>query len=112
MAKDYYRYNILDDFEIRVIQANPTHYPTGITGYEAYYIDIQGFWRQLYNPEIANQLKAALEELNGVFDENDKLIQDGLTQILEKKQDELKVKKLEVSEAENIVKSMQETNPD
>ena len=51
MALDYYKYNILDDFEIRLIQANP-QYPTGQTGYEGYYIDLQGFWRQLYNPEL------------------------------------------------------------
>jgi len=28
MAKDYYKYNHLDDFELRVIKHNP-HYPTG-----------------------------------------------------------------------------------
>jgi hypothetical protein len=30
---------------------NPDFYPSGYTGYEHYYIDILGFWRQLYNPE-------------------------------------------------------------
>lgn len=30
---------------------NPDFYPTGITGYEQYYIDLEGFWRQLYNPQ-------------------------------------------------------------
>ena len=30
---------------------NPDFYPTGMTGYEQYYIDMEGFWRQLYNPE-------------------------------------------------------------
>jgi hypothetical protein len=64
MAKDYYKYNTLDDFEIRVINANPEHYPTGLTGYEAYYIDLQGFWRQLYNPEIGEKLADATEELD------------------------------------------------
>jgi hypothetical protein len=34
MALDYYRYNFLDDFELRVAQANPIDYPTGQTGYE------------------------------------------------------------------------------
>ena len=31
-----------------------SYYPEGETGYEAFYTDIQGFWRQLYdpNPEI------------------------------------------------------------
>ena len=27
-------------------------YPTGYTGYEQYYIDLEGFWRQLYNPDF------------------------------------------------------------
>jgi len=26
-------------------------YPTGVTGYESYYTDINAFWRELYNPE-------------------------------------------------------------
>ena len=25
-------------------------YPTGKTGYEMFYTDLQGFWRQIYNP--------------------------------------------------------------
>lgn len=50
MAVDYFKYNHLDDFELRVAQANPIAYPSGRTGYENYYTDIQGFWRQLYNP--------------------------------------------------------------
>ena len=52
MAKDYYQYNFLDDFELKIIAANPD-YPTGRTGYEQYYSDLQGFWRGLYNPEAA-----------------------------------------------------------
>lgn len=32
-------------------EQNPSFYPSGYTGYEQYYIDIIGFWRQLYNPE-------------------------------------------------------------
>jgi hypothetical protein len=27
-------------------------YPNGYTGYEQYYIDLEGFWRQLYNPNF------------------------------------------------------------
>ena len=52
MALDYYKYNTLDEFESRLIEANPIDYPTGQTGYENYYIDLQGFWRQLYNPDL------------------------------------------------------------
>ena len=48
MAKDYLKYGHLDDFAQKVAQANPELYPTGKTGYEHYYIDMEGFWRQLY----------------------------------------------------------------
>ena len=50
MALDYNKYGHLDNFEQKVAQANPELYPSGRTGYEQYYIDMQGFWRQLYNP--------------------------------------------------------------
>jgi hypothetical protein len=29
MALDYYKYNFLDDFELRVAAVNPKYYPTG-----------------------------------------------------------------------------------
>jgi hypothetical protein len=32
-------------------ERNSTFFPSGYTGYEQYYIDILGFWRQLYNPD-------------------------------------------------------------
>lgn len=56
MAKDYYQYGQLESFLSKVIKANPdlenggSLYPNGRTGYEQYYIDIQGFWRDLYKP--------------------------------------------------------------
>ena len=50
MAKDYYQHNTEDDFELKLRESNINFFPTGKTGYERYYIDIQGFWRQLYNP--------------------------------------------------------------
>ena len=56
MQKDYYKYNFLDDFTLKVGAANPNHYPTGATGYEQYYVDIQGFWRYLYSPNEAERV--------------------------------------------------------
>ncbi len=54
MAKDYRKHNHDDDFLINVRENNTINgkylYPTGYTGYEQYYIDMEGFWRQLYNP--------------------------------------------------------------
>jgi hypothetical protein len=45
MAVDYYQYNYGDDFLHKVATANPTLYPSGVTGYETYYVDIFSFWR-------------------------------------------------------------------
>ena len=56
MAKDYFQYNhILDDFIYRVASANYLYYPSGYTGYEQYYTDLQGFWRQLYDPAVPSE---------------------------------------------------------
>lgn len=50
MALDYYKYHEQDDYEIRLKQNNPDTCYKGVTGYEQYYTDLQGFWRQLYDP--------------------------------------------------------------
>lgn len=69
MAIDYFLYNQDVNFLANLIKANTVvklnpvtqeyelyqYYPTGFTGYENYYTDIQGFWRQLYNPEAKNE---------------------------------------------------------
>lgn len=50
MALDYYQNGQKEDFEQRIIENNYPLYSNGLTGYESYYIDLQGFWRQLYYP--------------------------------------------------------------
>ena len=59
MSLDYYRYAhntdltkglIEDAFLATIRDNNIDYYPKGYTGYEQYYQDLQGFWRQLYNP--------------------------------------------------------------
>lgn len=59
MALDYYRYAhatdtkqglLEDEFLSKIRKNNIDYYPTGYTGYEQYYQDMQAFWRQLYNP--------------------------------------------------------------
>lgn len=90
MAIDYFKYNHLDDFELRLIQANPDIYPSGRTGYENYYTDIQGFWRQLYNPELDKQIEAveaSIDDISGKIDEE--------TNSVEKKKLEQEKKNLE-----------------
>ena len=46
-----------DDFLAEVAARNPSLYPTGYTGYEQYYTDMQGFWRQLYYPNFPHEYK-------------------------------------------------------
>ena len=53
MAKDFTKFGHLDSFAVKVTQANP-EFANGITGYEQYYTDMLGFWRDLYNPENAD----------------------------------------------------------
>lgn len=79
MANDYYKYNTLPNFQAKIISANnettilkqllkytnstlkgleqrntniDTLYANGFTGYEQYYLDMQGFWRQIYDPNL------------------------------------------------------------
>ena len=49
MAIDFYRHNQESNYLINLEKANP-QFIDGKTGYEQYYSDLQGFWRQLYNP--------------------------------------------------------------
>ena len=53
MALDYFKHGQEDDFLIRVKNNNYFDddflFPDGYTGYEQYYTDLEGFWRQLYN---------------------------------------------------------------
>lgn len=50
MGKDYYSHGNEDEFATTLASKNLLHYPTGRTGYENYYTDLLGFWRDLYNP--------------------------------------------------------------
>lgn len=50
MALDYRRCNHDSDFEYKLKQANPDLVKNGRTGYEQYYIDMEGFWRQIFDP--------------------------------------------------------------
>lgn len=56
MALDYRQHDHEDDFPLHLRLQNGRdengewRYPTGKTGYEQYYIDLEGFWRQLYCP--------------------------------------------------------------
>lgn len=50
MALDYRQNYHRDDFLYNVAYYNPD-FTFGKTGYEQYYVDLEGFWRLLYNPQ-------------------------------------------------------------
>lgn len=69
MALDYRQNYHKDNFLYELAKANP-QYPNGRTGYEQYYTDLEGFWRELYNPDpelkfagITYEEAAAADEL-------------------------------------------------
>ena len=49
MADDFYKHKEEINF-FKLIETNNPKFINGHTGYEQYYQDIQGFWRELYNP--------------------------------------------------------------
>ena len=51
MALDYFKHNQEDNFYVNLIINNGNRYPSGMTGYEQFYTDLEGFWRDLYDPE-------------------------------------------------------------
>lgn len=71
MAVDYYQYNYADDFTYKVASANKDLYPSGITGYETYYVDLFSFWRDIYDYDaldFKDEVKNNPENLNFWFD--------------------------------------------
>lgn len=60
MALDYYQYDELGvkaedghyvPLNLVIKENNSDYFPTGYTGYEQFYLDMEGFWRELYNPQ-------------------------------------------------------------
>lgn len=68
MAEDYYQHHENPRFPI-MIQNNNPQFSQGKTGYEGFYIDIMGFWRQLYNPKFEEEI--AFETLPMVAEEDE-----------------------------------------
>ena len=87
MAKDYMQYNFLDDFELLVARANPDFaygYTSGRTGYEQYYTDILGFWRELFNPTLSKDIEELNESIKELSDKIDEKYRE-LSEITEEK---------------------------
>jgi hypothetical protein len=83
-----------------------------MTGYEQYYIDIQGFWRQLYNPEIDRKLAALNDELGIKADKDKGIVATKLYLDYDNACIELKTRKNELKALEDELKAMLESNPD
>lgn len=64
MAKDNMTYGHKDNFDSRIAENNPDHYPSGQTGYEQYYTDMISFWRQIYNPNYLSNFEQTFLTLN------------------------------------------------
>ena len=73
MAQDYFQYNEQDDFEFILDKNNFNLYPNGKTSYESYYTDIQGFWRELYYPEVETDYSAIQSQYDVVLANVEKL---------------------------------------
>lgn len=81
MALDYFKHGQEEDFLYNIQNNNlktdglSSYYPEGETGYEAFYTDIQGFWRQLYdpNPDIIYDTEG------GYYSEEKEYEPDGIT---------------------------------
>lgn len=54
MAIDYRKHYHEDNFLFQIAQNNPWFY-SGKTGYEQYYVDMEGFWRDIYNPYVKDE---------------------------------------------------------
>lgn len=85
MAIDYRKHYHDDDFLITLnnnnILYNQPLYEGGRTGYEQYYVDMEGFWRQIFNPVIQYDIvynSTPIENEYYYHYENDKLIDDGI----------------------------------
>ena len=91
MAMDYRRFGDWSSFNIEIDRHNRLNgeplYLGGQTGYQQYYTDMEGFWRQLYNPNIKQDWlllysndpllkgKSSFEELLKLEKNNENLLQ-------------------------------------
>ena len=51
MAVDFYELNEQDDYLSIIGNNNKDFYPSGVTGYEPFYVDLYSWWRDIYNPD-------------------------------------------------------------
>lgn len=76
MSEDYFNHQDEDLFLSTVGNLNSEDYPLGYTGYEIYYTDLEGFWRELYNPNVYNSIDNS--EINPIYGKTYYKKQNGL----------------------------------
>lgn len=79
--KHYHDDNFLATLNDNNILYNQPLYEGGRTGYEQYYIDMEGFWRQIFNPIIQYDIVYNSTPVDNEYYyhyEDDKLIDDGI----------------------------------
>lgn len=92
MALDYNKHYHEDDFLYQVAQNNKDYYPYGQTGYERYYVDINGFWRTLYDPNPTPMFEAiSCLEAPEYYQDETLYIQHGYRKLEMDEKDELVV---------------------
>ena len=86
MAKDYYKHNrdknfnyLLSHNNLKFDEEGVSFYPNGITGYETFYSDLQGFWRDIYDPEPDIEHDTS----GGTYKEERKYESNGITYTIE-----------------------------
>ena len=57
MAKDYNKHHLDEDYYVILANNNYGNYMNGKTGYEQYYVDMDAFWRELYDPDYEYSFK-------------------------------------------------------
>lgn len=110
MALDYNRHNRDEDFQTKSadIEIDENKITTGRTGYEEYYTDLLGFWRQLYNPAEGEKYKVVplieYPEYSEMSWESKKISIDNVDEVLKSEQiKELYINDAELTEMENVV---------
>lgn len=102
MAVDYYNHHDEEDFLYQVQQKNYQNtlnrYPSGRTGYEAYYVDIYSFWRELYDLRI---VKADFIDMNKTYYYKD---EDGVYDIATKDNNKIQLKTVDELKSVQVYK--------
>lgn len=110
MALDYNKHNKDENFQIESanIEIDENQMVTGRTGYEEYYTDLLGFWRQLYNPAEGEKYKVVplieYPEYSEMLWDSKEVSADNVNEVLKSEQiKELYITDKTLNEKENVV---------